>query len=48
MAATPLELICAAKGLAHWLAAGLPLVIATPVLAILLNLDGDAMLAPWR
>jgi len=35
---TPLELTCAAKALAHWLAAGLPLVIATP----LLNLDATA------
>ena len=35
----PLELTCAAKALAHWIAAGLPLVIATPVLGLLLNLD---------
>src|SRR5512142_985731 len=33
------ELACAAKALAHWLAAGLPLVVATPVLGLLLNLD---------
>ena len=39
MGRTPLELTCAAKALAHWLAAGLPLVIATPVLGLLLNLD---------
>src|SRR5664280_141166 len=39
MSRTPLELTCAAKALAHWLAAGLPLVIATPVLGLLLNLD---------
>ena len=39
MGRTPLELACAAKALAHWLAAGLPLVIATPVLGLLLNLD---------
>ena len=39
MSRTPLELACAAKALAHWLAAGLPLVIATPVLGLLLNLD---------
>src|SRR5258708_37707552 len=32
MGRTPLELTCAAKALAHWLAAGLPLIIATPVL----------------
>ena len=42
MSRTPLELTCAAKALAHWLAAGLPLVIATPVLGLLLNLDATA------
>lgn len=42
MGHTPLELVCAAKGLAHWLAAGLPLVAATPLLALLLNLDARA------
>src|SRR3989475_4138775 len=42
MSRTPLELACAAKALAHWLAAGLPLVIATPVLGLLLNLDAMA------
>ncbi|MFN5406261.1 heme exporter protein CcmB, partial [Bradyrhizobium sp.] len=42
MSRTPLELACAAKALAHWLAAGLPLVIATPVLGLLLNLDATA------
>jgi len=45
MSRTPLELTCAAKALAHWLAAGLPLVVATPVLGLLLNLDGMASLA---
>jgi heme exporter protein B len=39
MGRTPLELACAAKALAHWLAAGVPLIIATPVLGLLLNLD---------
>ena len=39
MARTPLELSCAAKALAHWLAAGLPLILAVPVLGLLLNLD---------
>src|SRR6266404_2393167 len=39
MGRTPLELACAAKALAHWLAAGLPLIAATPVLGLLLNLD---------
>ena len=45
MGRTPLELACAAKALAHWLAAGLPLVIATPVLGLLLNLDAASTLA---
>src|SRR5712672_1839512 len=45
MGRTPLELACAAKALAHWLAAGLPLVIATPVLGLLLNLDAAATAA---
>jgi heme exporter protein B len=38
-AATPLELTMAAKALAHWLTTGLPLVVATPLLGLLLNLD---------
>lgn len=42
MGRAPLEMVCAAKGLAHWLAAGVPLVAAVPVLALLLNLDGRA------
>ena len=42
MGRTPLELACAAKALAHWLAAGLPLIIATPVLGLLLNLDATS------
>jgi heme exporter protein B len=45
MSRTPLELACAAKALAHWLAAGVPLIVATPVLGLLLNLDGPATLA---
>jgi heme exporter protein B len=39
MAPVPLELALAVKGLAHWLTTGLPLIIAAPVLAMLLNLD---------
>ena len=42
MGRTTLELACAAKALAHWLATGLPLVIATPVLGLLLNLDATS------
>jgi heme exporter protein B len=41
MSPLPLELAVAAKALAHWITTGLPLVIAAPVLALLLNLD------PW-
>jgi heme exporter protein B len=42
LSATPLELLVLAKCLAHWLTTGLPLVIAAPVLAALLNLDATA------
>ena len=42
MGRTPLELACAAKALAHWLAAGVPLIVATPLLGLLLNLDATA------
>ncbi|MGN6309525.1 MAG: heme exporter protein CcmB [Xanthobacteraceae bacterium] len=45
MSRTPLELVCLTKAVAHWLVAGLPLIIATPILGLLLNLDGDATLA---
>jgi heme exporter protein B len=38
-AQTPLELTMAGKALAHWLTTGLPLVVATPLLGLLLNLD---------
>lgn len=38
----PLELAAAAKGLAHWLATGLPLVVAAPLLALLLNIEPRA------
>jgi heme exporter protein B len=39
MSRVPLELACGAKALAHWLAAGLPLLVATPFVALMLNLD---------
>jgi heme exporter protein B len=39
----PLELIAAAKALAHWLTAGLPLVIASPLLGLMLNLEPAAI-----
>jgi heme exporter protein B len=45
MADTPLELAVAAKAAAHWLTTGLPLVIATPLLGLFMNLDGRASAA---
>jgi heme exporter protein B len=45
MSRTPLELVCLVKAIAHWLVAGLPLIVATPILGLLLNLDGNATLA---
>ncbi|MDQ2079186.1 heme exporter protein CcmB [Xanthobacteraceae bacterium Astr-EGSB] len=39
MGETPLELAVAAKAFAHWLTTGLPLVIASPVLGLFLNLE---------
>ncbi|HVG50085.1 MAG TPA: heme exporter protein CcmB [Xanthobacteraceae bacterium] len=35
----PLELVAAAKAVAHWLTTGLPLVIASPLLGLMLNLE---------
>jgi heme exporter protein B len=45
MSRSSLELSCLAKALAHWLASSMPLIIAAPILGLLLNLDGRAMLA---
>ncbi len=39
----PLEMVAAAKSLAHWITTGVPLVIMAPVLGLLLNLDLDAV-----
>ena len=39
----PLELVAAAKSVAHWITNGIPLALVTPVLGLLLNLDPDAM-----
>ncbi|NVK34705.1 MAG: heme exporter protein CcmB [Rhodobacteraceae bacterium] len=39
MSGRPLELIILIKCLAHWLTTGLPLILATPILALFLNLD---------
>ena len=38
-AALPLEAAVAAKLIAHWLVTALPLIVATPVLAIMLSMD---------
>lgn len=38
----PLELVAAAKALAHWIACGLPLIVAAPLLGLLLNLPPRA------
>ncbi len=38
----PLELVALAKILAHWLTTALPLVLVTPLLGLMLNLDGRA------
>lgn len=35
----PLELVAAAKSLAHWISTGIPLALMAPALGILLNLD---------
>lgn len=45
LASVPLELIAAAKGLAHWLATGLPLVIVTPLLGMMLGVEPKALFA---
>jgi heme exporter protein B len=42
---TPLEFAVAVKAIAHWLATGLPLVLAAPLLGLLLNLDPKATAA---
>ncbi len=43
LAPQPLEVIAFAKALAHWLATGLPLVIATPLLGLLLGVEIDTL-----
>ena len=37
----PLEGVVLAKVLAHWLTTGLPLIVASPVLAVLMNTSGE-------
>jgi len=43
MGGMPLELVVAAKAIAHWLSTGLPLVLITPLLALMLNVELRAM-----
>src|SRR5665811_518570 len=43
MGSMPLELAVAAKAIAHWLTTGLPLVLITPVLGLMLNVELGAM-----
>jgi len=45
MARPSLELAVATKALAHWLTTGLPLVIASPVLGLFLNLEPESLAA---
>jgi heme exporter protein B len=42
---TALEVLVIGKVIAHWLTTGLPLIIAAPVLAVLLNMNGDGFIA---
>ncbi len=45
MGETPLELVILVKCLAHWAATGLPLVIASPLLAVFMNMEPEAIAA---
>ena len=45
MSGTPLQLAIIAKAIAHWFAAGLPLVIAAPLFGIFFNIEPKAMVA---
>lgn len=42
-AALPLEAVVGAKMLAHWVLTGLPIILATPFLALTLGMDGAAL-----
>jgi len=44
LAPVSLPLVVLAKALAHWLVAGLPLVVAAPILAVLLQLPAEGFL----
>lgn len=41
----PLALLCAARMLAHWLVVGLPLVVLSPLIARMLGMPADALVA---
>lgn len=41
LGALPLELVALSKAIAHWLSTGLPLAVAAPLLAVLLNLSAE-------
>ncbi len=43
LSTTPLELIAAAKGLAHWVVTGLPLTLAAPLFGLLLGVEPAAL-----
>lgn len=43
LAPLPMEMIVLAKSVAHWLTTGLPLVVAAPLLAVLLNMDSAGL-----
>lgn len=43
MLSMPLELVAGAKGLAHWIATGLPVVAAAPLFSLLLNLEASSI-----
>ena len=45
MGRAPLELVVAAKGFAHWLTTGLPLILAAPLIGLLLDLDARSAAA---
>jgi len=45
LAPLPLELVVLGKVIAHWLTTGLPLMVAAPVLAVLLHMNGDGFIA---
>ncbi|MCI4662533.1 MAG: heme exporter protein CcmB [Neomegalonema sp.] len=42
LASTPLEAVVLAKAAAHWVTTGLPMILAAPILAALLNLEPAA------